>query len=79
MVDESTDVSILKQLVLYGRCVVNGEVKTQFLKIIGLADGKAPTIVDSITRYLASVDLESTWDTMSSFGSDGATDAWSPC
>ena len=54
MVDESTDVSILKQLVLYGRCVVNGAVKTRFLKIIDLADGKALTIVDSITKYLAS-------------------------
>ena len=32
MVDESTDVSILKQLVLYGRCAVNGAVKTRFFK-----------------------------------------------
>ena len=71
MVDESTDVSILKQLVLYGRCVVNGAVKTRFLKIIDLADGKALTIVDSITKYLASVDLNI--DKMSSFGSDGAS------
>ena len=51
MVDESTDVSILKQLVLYGRCVVSGELKTCFLKIIDLADGREPTIVDAITTY----------------------------
>ena len=31
MVDESTDVSVLKQLVLYGRAVVKGEFKTRFL------------------------------------------------
>ena len=31
MVDESTDVSVLKQLVLYGRAVVKGELKTRFL------------------------------------------------
>lgn len=71
MVDESTNISILKQLVLYGRCVVNGELKTRFLKIVDLADGKAPTIVDAITTYLTSVDLGI--DTMSSFGSDGAS------
>ena len=40
MVDESTDVSILKQLVLYGRCVVSGELKTHFLEIIDLAHGE---------------------------------------
>ena len=34
MADESTDVSVLKQLVLYGRAVVKG--------IIDLSDGKAP-------------------------------------
>ena len=33
-------------------CVMNGEPK-----IIDLADAKAPTIVDAITSYLASVDL----------------------
>lgn len=48
MADESTDISILKQPVLYSHCVVNGELNF-FLKIIDLADGKATTIVDTIT------------------------------
>lgn len=30
MVDESTDVSVLKQLVLYGRAVAKGKLKTRF-------------------------------------------------
>ena len=68
MVDESTDVSVLKQLVLYGRAVVKGELKTRFLD---LSDGKAPTIVDAITTYLECVDLNI--DDLSSFGSDGAS------
>ena len=50
---------------------MNGELKTRFLKIIDLADSKAPTIVDAITSYLAAVDLGI--DAMSSFGSDGAS------
>ena len=41
------------------------------MKIVDLADGKAQTIVGSITTYLASVDLSV--DNMSSFGSDGAS------
>ena len=71
MADESTDVSVLKQLVLYGRAVVKGELKTRFLKIIDLNDGKAPTIVDAITTFLQSVGLSI--DDLSSFGSDGAS------
>ena len=30
MVDETTDISILKQLVLYGRAVVNGKLNSNF-------------------------------------------------
>ena len=71
MADESTDVSVLKQLALYGRAVVKGELKTRFLKIIDLSDGKAPTIVDAITTFLQSVGLSI--DDLSSFGSDGAS------
>ena len=72
MVDESTDVSVLKQLVLYGRAVAGGKLKTRFLKIVDIEDGKATTIVDAITTYLhesAEFDI----DRLSSFGSDGAS------
>ena len=71
MADESTDVSVLKQLVLYGRAVVKGELKTRFLKIVDLSDGKAPTILAAITTYLQTADLSI--DDLSSFGSDGAS------
>ncbi len=43
MANESTDVSVLKQMVLYGRAVVNGKLKSSFLKTIDLEDSKADT------------------------------------
>ena len=52
MVDESTDVSVLRQLVLYGRAVTKGKLKTSFLKIVHIDDGKAATIVDAIIYHL---------------------------
>ena len=70
MVDESTDVGVQKQLVLYGRTVVEGRLSTRFLKLIDLADGKAFTITQSLVAYLQSVELSI--DSLSSFGSDGA-------
>ena len=71
MVDESTDVSMLKQLVLCGRAVVGGKLVTRFLKIVDINDGKARTIVDAITTYLESAELDIS--KLSSFGSDGAS------
>ena len=65
MVDESTDVSI------NGRAVAGGKLKTRYLKIIDIDDGKAVTIVDALTSYLHSAGLH--LNKMSSFGSDGAS------
>ena len=71
MVDESTDVSILKQLVIYGRAVAGGKLKKRYLKIIDIDDGKAVTIVDALTSYFHSAGIH--LNQMSSFGSDGAS------
>ena len=71
MVDESTDVGVLKQLVLYGRTVVQGKLSTRFLKVVDLPDGKACTITHALLTYLQSVELSI--DSLSSFGSDGAS------
>ena len=57
MVDESTDISILKHLVLYGRFISNDTLRTSFLKTVDLLDGRATTIADAITSYIGSVDL----------------------
>ena len=33
LIDESTDVSVLKQLVVYDRCIVDGKLECHFLNI----------------------------------------------
>ncbi len=70
MNDESTDVSVLKQLVLVGRYLTNGEVKTSFLHITDLANGTAETIEGSILKYLSDNTLQVS--KFCAFGSDGA-------
>ena len=70
MIDESTDVSVLKQLVVYGRAVVDGKLESHFLGMRDLADGRAMTIERSLLEFLSDNGLEIT--NMSSFGSDGA-------
>ena len=52
MADESTSVSITKELVLYGRVVVDGKINSYYLKMVKLDDGKANTIVAAISDYL---------------------------
>jgi hypothetical protein len=71
MIDESTDISVKKQLVLYGRTVVEGKLSTRFLKVVDLPDGKACTITQALIAYLQSFGLSI--DSLSSFGSDGAS------
>lgn len=71
MVDESKDVSVRKQLVIFGRMFVEGKVETRFLRITELFDGKAETIMKAIKDYLQSSDIDQ--QAMSGFGSDDAS------
>ena len=71
MVDESANVSVKKKLVLYVRAVMGGKVNNKFLKIIGINNGKDTTIIDAITTYLDTVELDI--DRLSSFGRDRAS------
>ena len=71
MIDESTDVAVLKQLVVVARYnLPNGEVETNYMHIGDIPDGTALTIEDVITSYLASKDLDRRF--LRGFGSDGA-------
>ena len=48
MTDKSTDIAVLKQLVLLGRYVTaSEEVKTSYLCIVDIPDGKAVSILDT--------------------------------
>lgn len=71
MMDESTDVSILKQLVIYGRGVVDGELECHFLGIRDLINGQAVTIEKATLEFLHENNMDIS--AVSSFGSDGAS------
>ena len=49
MIDESTDVAILNEMVVYARYISDGDVKTTFLRISELFNGKADTIESSLS------------------------------
>ena len=70
MIDESTDISVTKELILYARVLYNSDVHACFLKIIKIADGKAETIEKALVAYLQECNLSIC--KISSFGSDGA-------
>ena len=71
MVDESTDVSITKKLILYGRCVMNGVLNCHLLGIRDLFNGTADAIETSVLQYLQDVNVDIS--VVSSFGSDRAS------
>ena len=71
MIDESTDVAVLKQLVVVAcYSLPTGEVETNYMHIGDIPDGTATTIEDAITSYLARKDLDPRF--LSGFGSDDA-------
>ncbi|KAE8293775.1 hypothetical protein D5F01_LYC06711 [Larimichthys crocea] len=71
LIDETTDIAVAKQLIIYGRYLTEThEVRTSFLAIQDIADGQAITIVAAIKAFLSSADLDI--NKMAGFGSDGA-------
>ena len=72
LVDETTDVSILKQLIINGRYLVEGEVHSRFLGIVELPDGKAVTITDALLHFCGKMDLD-IHRRLFALGSDGAS------
>ena len=69
-VDESTDVAVTKQLIVYGRYLVGGTVKTSFLGILELPNGVATTITDTLCKFCADLNLD--LHKLCALGSDGA-------
>ena len=70
MCDESTDISVTKELILYARILSGKEVQAHFLKLTHINDGKAETITKAILEYLEKNDIP--LSTITGFGSDGA-------
>ena len=69
--DESTDVSNLKQLVVYVRFLVEAKPRCCFLKIADLFDGKSETIEQKLVEVCS--ESEISISLVFSFGSDGAS------
>ena len=71
MTDESTDIAILKQLVLVGRYLTDSGVKTSFLHIGDIMNSKAQTSEGAILHYLGNKTLQIT--KLCAFGSDSGS------
>ena len=69
LINETTDVSIIKQMLIYGRYISNGETKARFLGIVELSDGRAVTITDALLQFCGKMDFE----ILFALGSDGAS------
>ena len=71
LLDETTDISVSKQMIAYCHILVNGELQSNFLIIMELIDGKADTIVKALKEFLSSKDVDV--QQITSLGSDGAS------
>ena len=76
MADETTDIAVTKELILYARYIVPTAtpqqcVRSIFLQLSELSDGKANTITTAILELLSSLDLSI--NKVMGFGSDGAS------
>lgn len=60
MVDESTDLSTQKHLILYVSYLKEGKLKTVFGKLINLSSATAVSITAQLTAYLQSVGIDLT-------------------
>ena len=70
MRDESTDISVTKEPILYAHITASGKVSTHFLKLIHIADGKAETIERALMSFLDHTNIPIS--NITAFGSDGA-------
>lgn len=71
MTDESTDIAVLKQLVLVGRYLTDDGIKTSFLCITDIPNGTAETIEGAMLKFIGEKTLQIS--RLCAFGSDGAS------
>jgi hypothetical protein len=59
MIDETTDVSIFKQLIIYLRTVTHGRVNTRFAAVLRLGkDGTANSITKTVHDFLVKLKVD---------------------
>ena len=72
LIDETTDVTVTAQLIIYFRYLSEGKVVTSFGGIVDIPNGSAKTIFDKTVDFMTSMDLN--WkEKLRAFGSDGAS------
>ena len=76
MIDESTDISVQKNLSICVRYVVNGESQTEFLANVKIDNGYAHTIVRHLVAKLESLNIAK--GKMVSLATDGAAAMFGP-
>ena len=72
LVDETTDVLIIKQMIVYGRCISNGDTKTRFLGIVELSDDRAVTITGALLQFCGKMEFDIRTK-LFALGSDGSS------
>ena len=70
IVDTTTDVAMIEQLLIYARSVRNGEPITKFLGIVPVSNGKSDTMTAAILDFVADIGYDIRQ--LAGFGSDGA-------
>ena len=71
MVDESTDISVFKKLLIYSKVCVNGQPAIVFGANVAIQDGKAATVYKAIVDFLEMKKIP--MDKVIGFASDGAS------
>ena len=71
-IDETTDVSVTKQLIVYARYLVGGIVRSSFISMLELPDGTAPSIVNAVCKLCQDLNLDMR-NRFCGLGSDGAS------
>ena len=69
MTDESTDISVLKQLVLVGKYLTGSGIQTYVLCITDIPNGTAETIERALLKFMSDKTLQIS--RLCAFGSDG--------
>ena len=72
LVDETTDVSIIKQMIVYGRSYQMERLRHGFLGIVELSDGRAVTITGALLQFCGKMEFDIRTK-LFALGSDGAS------
>jgi hypothetical protein len=70
IIDTTTDVATIEQLLVYARAVKDGEAITKYLGILPVPNGKSDTVYQAIVDFAEDIGID--LSVLAGFGSDGA-------